>query len=58
MGTVLAVLLFAVFLYCIKRVKRHQMMTKYTRSEQEIAEETVAELSEVWSVDEKELEFD
>ena len=58
MGTLLGVLLFAVFLYCIKRAKKHQNVAKYTRAELEIAEETAAELFDIWSVDENEVEFD
>ena len=58
MGAVLAVVLFVVSLYCIKRLRKHKNMAKYTRAELEIAEETAAELSDIWSVDEKEVEFD
>ena len=58
MVTLLAVLIFAVFLYCIKRVRKHKNMAEYTRAELEIVEETVAELSDIWSVNETEVEFD
>ena len=55
-GTVLTLLLIAAFLYCIKRVKQHKNVASYTRAE--IAEETVAELFDIWSVDESEVDFD
>ena len=57
-GTVLTLLLIAAFLYCIKRVKQHKNVASYTRAELEIAEETVAELFDIWSVDESEVDFD
>ena len=58
LGTAVTVLLIAAFLYCMKRVKRHQKAANYTRAELEIAEETVAELFEIWSVKENEVHFD
>ena len=57
-GILLGVLIFAVFLYCIKRVRKHKNMAEDTRAELEIVAETVAELSDIWSVDENEIEFD
>ena len=57
-GAVAAVLLIAAFLYCMKRVRKHLNMAQYTRTELEIAEKTVAQLSDIWSVDEKEVVFD
>ena len=57
-GTLLGVLLIAVFLYIIKRAKEHQNVVKYTRVELEMAEENAAELFDIWSVDENEVEFD
>ena len=59
MGTIVTAILIAAFLYCLKRVKNiMQKAAEYTRVELEIAEETVAELSDIWSVDENEVEFE
>ena len=54
-GIIVALLLIAAFLYCTKRVKRHKNVEKYTRVELEMAEQTVAELANIWSVDKEEI---
>ena len=57
-GTVVAALLIAVFLYNIKSAREHKNTATYTRAELEIVAETVAELTDIWSVEVKEVEFD
>ena len=58
LGVIVALLLMGAFLYCTKRVKRHKNVAKYTRVELEMAEQTVAELANIWSVDKEEIERD
>ena len=58
MGVVVALLLIAAFLYCTKRIKKHQSVARYTRFELEMAEKTVAQLCDIWSVDKEEIEFE
>ena len=57
MGVVVGVLLIVAFYYCIKRVQKHQREAKYTRVELERAEQTVEELSNIWSVDNDKVDF-
>ena len=56
-GTVVGLLLVFTFYYCVKRVKKHQKVAQYTRVELEIAEQTVEQLSNIWSVDTDEVKF-
>ena len=56
-GIVVGLLLVGAFYYCVKRVKRHQKVAEYTRVELEMAEETVAQLHNIWSVDDAEVDL-
>ena len=56
LGVIVALLLMAAFLYCTKRVKTHKNAAKYTRVELEMAEQTAAELANIWSVDNEEIQ--
>ena len=57
MGVVVGVLLIVAFYYCIKRVRKQQRVVTYTRIELERAEQTVEELSNIWSVDNDKVDF-
>ena len=56
-GILVGLLLVGAFCYCLKQVKRHRRVAEYTRFELEMAEKEVAQLSNIWSVDEEEVEF-
>ena len=57
-GILVGLLLVGASYYCVKRVKKHQKAAEYTRVELEMAEETVAQLSNIWSVNDDEVEFE
>ena len=57
MGVVVGVLLIVAFYYGIKRVNKHKREAKYTRVELDMAEQTVAELSNIWSVENDKIGF-
>ncbi|XP_065841485.1 uncharacterized protein [Oscarella lobularis] len=57
-GTVVGLLLVFMFYYCLKRVKRHKKVAQYTRIELEMAEQTVEQLSSIWSVNSDEVKFE
>ena len=56
-GIVVGLLVVCAFYYCIKRVKKHKTLAKYTRVELEMAEQMAEELANIWSVKTDEIEF-
>ena len=56
-GIAVGILLIGAFYYCVKRVRKHQKVAEYTKVELEMAEETVAQLSNIWSVDDNEVDL-
>ncbi|XP_065841326.1 uncharacterized protein [Oscarella lobularis] len=58
MGIIVGLLLVCAFYYCIKRVRKHRMLAKYTRVELEMAEQMAEELANIWSVKTEEIKFE
>ena len=56
-GIGVGILLFPVIFYARKRIKKHQREVSYTRVQLEIAEQTVEELANIWSVDNTQIQF-